>query len=123
MMRVLTSEDTGHTLRSCGTCFVAHKVSGLERLERVFSKSKIIKRERERRSRLGEDNLDHLVQIGTEASPLPQWNSSGAVKVWWPDKTRRITAKDTHAHPAPKSKDSDECTLDTTPISLEDWAD
>ena len=38
---------------------------------------------------------------------------------------RRLTVKDAHAHPAPKSKqsDSDEFTLDNTPISLEDWED
>ena len=38
---------------------------------------------------------------------------------------RRLTVKDTHAHPAQKSKqsDSDEFTLDNTPIFLEDWED
>ncbi len=57
-------------------------------LERVFSQLKLIKGDR--RSSLGEDRLDHLIRIGVEGPPLSQWDSSGAVELWWQDKTRRL---------------------------------
>ena len=55
-------------------------------LERVFSQLKVIKTER--RSCLGEDRLDQLLRINTDAPPLVDWDPSGSVDLWWRDKTR-----------------------------------
>ena len=50
------------------------------RLERVLSQLKIVKSNR--RTSLGEDNLDQLVRITVEGPPLSQWNATGAIDLW-----------------------------------------
>ena len=64
-------------------------------LERVFSQMKLIKGER--RSSLGEDRLDDLLRISVEAPHPSTWDASGAVELWWRDKTRRVNTTDTRA--------------------------
>ena len=65
-------------------------------LERVFSQLKLIKSDR--RSRLGDDNLDNLLRIKVDAPPLLQWDSTGAVNLWWKDKTCRISTTQRFYH-------------------------
>ena len=89
----------------------------------MFTQLKLIKGEK--RSCLGEDRFDDLLQIDVVAPHLSQWDSSGAVKLWWRDKTRRVTVQDTRAHPIPKPKQA--CSAEDTetdkepPFSLTDW--
>ena len=56
-------------------------------LERVFSRSKLIKTNR--RNCLSEDRLDSLVRIATTGPPLAQWDVGNAVELWWSDKKCR----------------------------------
>ena len=56
------------------------------RVERIFSQLKLIKTER--RTCLGIDRLDSLLQIVADAPPLSKWDASGAVQCWWGDKKR-----------------------------------
>ena len=55
-------------------------------VERVFSTVKLIKSDR--RSRLSEDTLDHLVRIAVDGPPLAQWDATDAVHLWWRGKQR-----------------------------------
>ena len=61
------------------------------RLERLFLQLKLIKCNR--RSSLGEDRLDQLLRITVDAPPLSKWDVSGAVQLWWEDKTRQPQTK------------------------------
>ena len=56
-------------------------------LERCFSHMKILKTNK--RSSLGEEKLDGLLQIHFEGPPPNQWSAKSAVQLWWNDKTRR----------------------------------
>ena len=55
------------------------------RIERLFSQLKLIKSDR--RSCICEGRLDQLMRISVEGPPLSQWDSTGAVDLWWKDKT------------------------------------
>ena len=93
-------------------------------LERVFSQLKLIKSDR--RSRLGNDNLDNLLRIKVDAPPLLQWDSTGVVNLWWKDKTRRISTRDSAVLPpnGPSTSQTSPSSLDTPPLSLledSDW--
>ena len=70
-------------------------------LERVFSQLKLIKGER--RTSLGEDQLDQLIRINVEAPALSQWDASNAVELWLHDRTRRLNIRDTRARPSSSS--------------------
>ena len=65
-------------------------------LEQVFSTLKLIKCDR--RSSLGEDQLDNLLRIAIDSPALSDWNPDGAVQLWWKAKQRR-TVQDTRAPP------------------------
>ena len=69
------------------------------RVERVFSSLKVIKTDR--RSRLGEDRLDHLVRIAVDGPPFHQWDATDAVQLWWKSNTQRRQMQDTRARPTP----------------------
>ena len=62
--------------------------------ERLFSQLKLIKSDR--RSSSSEDKPDQLLRITVDAPSLAKWDVSGAVQLWWNDKTRRLPTKDTH---------------------------
>ena len=88
-------------------------------LERVFSHTKLIKGEW--RSSLGEDQLDDL---SVEAPHPSNWDASGAVELWWRDKTCRVIIADTRATPrlastSSASTSSDGCT--NSSFSMENW--
>lgn len=70
-------------------------------LERVFSQMKLIKGERH--SSLGEDLLDDLLRISVEAPHPSTCDASGAVELWWHDKTRRVNTTDTCATHLPST--------------------
>ena len=86
------------------------------RLERLFSHIKIIKSDR--RSCLNEDRLDNLLRISVEGPPLSQWDSSGAVDLWWNDKTRRVPNKDSSNYEGSSGWQS---TDEDLHVGFEDW--
>lgn len=94
-------------------------------VEHVFSTLKLIKTDH--RNCLSEQHLDDVVRIMVEGPSLSQWDSSGAIQLWWQDKQRRIVA-DVRKAPK-KKKDRDEnndgsipCTSENF-LNLEDWED
>ena len=108
-----------------------HSVSS-GHLEQIFSQLKLIKSDR--RSRLGEDNLDSLLRIKVDAPPLAHWDATGAVNLWWKDKTRRVVKDSSAATPPTQteiiqaSTSTSSCastSLDSSQedaiFSLEDW--
>ena len=93
-------------------------------LERVFSQLKLIKGER--RTSLGEDQLDQLIRINVEAPALSQWDASNAVELWLHDRTRRLNIRDTRTRPSSSSSpgqiaDSDSQEDPPFTLSLESW--
>ena len=91
------------------------------RVERIFSALKLIKSNR--RASLSEDHLDDLVRISVDAPPLSQWDATGALQLWWKDKTRREVS-DTRAPPKPITSQSESGTDSENQMesfSLEDW--
>ena len=89
------------------------------RVERVFSTVKLIKSDR--RSRLSEDTLDHLVRIAVDGPPLAQWDATDAVHLWWRSKQRR-QVQDTRAEPRPGTSNAEnDPTTETYSLDLEDW--
>lgn len=82
----------------------------------------------ERRSSLSEDRLDDLLRISVEAPHPSNWDASGAVELWWRDKTRRVNIADTRATPrlastssAASSSSGGDCTASDSSFSLENW--
>ena len=73
-------------------------------LEQVFSTLKIIKTER--RTSLGEEQLDNLLRIAVDSPPLSDWEPTGAVKLWWKVQ-QRITVQDSRAPPRRPEKETD----------------
>ena len=61
-------------------------------LEKVFLTLKLIKCDR--KSSLGEDQLDNLLRIAIDSPALSYWDPDGAVQLWWKTKQRR-TVQDT----------------------------
>jgi len=59
-----------------------------EHLERCFSQMKVLKTNK--RSSLNKQSLDNLLCLRLEGPPPNQWDATGAVQLWWDDKTRRI---------------------------------
>lgn len=92
-------------------------------LERVFSQLKLIKLNR--RTSLGEDTLDQLIRINVEGPPLSKWDASGALELWFKEKTRRVNHKETHSNRAsgPSTSTDTEADSVTDSFSLEDWED
>ena len=37
--------------------------------------------------------MDQLLRINIEGVPLSEWDSSGALQLWWEDKSRRVNQK------------------------------
>ena len=68
-------------------------------VERVFSTLKLIKSDH--CSCLSEHHLDDIIRIMIEGPTLSQWDSSGAIQLWWQEKQRRSVG-DTRK--APKKK-------------------
>ena len=62
-------------------------------LERVFSQLKLIKNNR--RTSFNEDTLDQLLRINLVGPPLADWDATGAIELWWREKKRRVSQKDT----------------------------
>ena len=96
-------------------------------VERVFSQLNVIKTNR--RTCLGEDRLDSLLQIATTGRPLSEWDSSHAVELWWSDKKRRNVENirappKKQLHSEKESTDTDNDTESTlvSPDGWEDWA-
>ena len=87
-------------------------------LERLFSQLKLIKSDR--RSSLSEDRLDQLLRISVDAPSLAKWDASGAVQLWWNDKTRRLPTKDTHDTNRSTTEEV-ETESDKSSITLDDW--
>ena len=83
-------------------------------LERMISQ--LIKTDR--RSWLGEENMDNLLRIKLEAPPLKHWDATGALNLWWKDKTCRLNVTDPQpgVSSIPTQSDARE-----EEISLEDW--
>ena len=92
-------------------------------LERVFSQLKLIKVNR--RTSLGEDTLDQLIRINGEGPPLSKWDASGALELWFKEKTRRVNRKETHTKraSAPTTSTDTEADTVTDSFSLEDCED
>ena len=88
-------------------------------LEQVFSTLKMIKTER--RTSLGESQLDNLLRIAVDSPPLSNWDPSGAVQLWWEAKQRR-TVQDTRAPPRRPQEDIDS-TAEAYQLDLSDWDD
>ena len=59
------------------------------KLERVFSTLKTIKCDK--RSCLGNEALDDLLMLNTDAIPLSQFNPDRSIDLWWKHTTRRPT--------------------------------
>ena len=91
-------------------------------VECVFSQLNKIKTNR--RTCLGEDPLDSLLQIATTGPPLSEWDSSHAVELWWSYKKGKLWKICEH-HPRRSlalSNDTDNDT-ESTSVSLDDWED
>ena len=91
-------------------------------VERVFSTLKLIKSDY--RNCLSEEYLDDVVRIMVEGPPLSQWDSSGAIQLWWKDKQRRSVA-DVRKAPVTKNKKNRDESIDgytpSSSVNLEDW--
>ena len=93
----------------CGAIILSSHTIG--HLERVFSHVKLIKGERH-------------ASLSVEAPHPSNWDTSGAVELWWHDKTRRVNTTDTRATPrlastSSAASSSDDCT--NSFFSLENW--
>ena len=86
-------------------------------VERCFSQLKITKSNR--RVSLGEDRLDQVLRIRIEGPPLQRWDATGAVGLWWTDKTRRVDAH----HSASRKRTDQSLSQDNEQLdwSLSDW--
>lgn len=89
------------------------------RLERLFLQLKLIKSDR--RSSLGEDRLDQLLRIALDAPPLSKWDASGAVQLWWNDKTQRPPMKSTQNRAGFSTSKEAESEETETTFRLDDW--
>ena len=89
------------------------------RLERLFSQLKLIKSDR--RSSLGEDQLDQLLRIALDAPPLSKWDASGAVQLWWNDKTQRPPTKNTRNRAGFSTSKEAESEETETTSRLDEW--
>ena len=97
-------------------------------LERIFSQLKLIKTNR--CTGLGEDRLDSLLRVVTTGPPLSEWDTSGAVQLWWSDKKHR-NVSDSRSQPSSISNPSCSTSFNTSTssqpseeqerMSLEDW--
>lgn len=88
-------------------------------LERVFSQLKLIKSNR--RTCLREDTLDQLLRVNVEGPPLAEWDATGALELWWKEKTRRVDHKDSRAPPTVSRPQEDETVHEESVFSLDDW--
>ena len=70
-------------------------------------------------SRLGEDTVDNLLRVKLEAPPFEHWDATGALNLWWKDKTRRERINEPEPSSAPDQAKAREDMTET--ISLEDW--
>ena len=88
-------------------------------VERVFSTLKLIKSDH--RSCLSEHHLDDIIHIMIEGPPLSQWDSSGAIQLWWQEKQRSVG--DTRKAPKKKKTDESEGNDGSTSeiLDLEGW--
>ena len=91
------------------------------RLERLFSQLKLIKSDR--RSSLGENRLDQLLRITVDAPPLSKWDASGAVQLWWEDKTRRPQTKGTQKVTQNRTKSGPSTSSDASTSTVDDDTD
>ena len=73
----------------------------------------------ERRTSLGEGQLDNLLRIAVDSPPLSDWDPSGAVQLWWEAKQCR-TVQDTRAPPRRHQKETDS-TTESYQLDLSDW--
>ena len=87
------------------------------RLE-LFSQMKIIKSDR--CSCLNKYRLDDLLSISVDGPPLSQWDSSGAVDLWWNDKTRRVPNKDSRNYMY-EGLSGSQSTDEDLHVGFEDW--
>ena len=88
-------------------------------LERVFSRLKLIKSNRH--TCLREDTLDQLLRVNVEGPPLAEWDATGALELWWKEKTRRVDHKDSRAPPTVSRPQEDETVHEESVFSLDDW--
>ena len=92
------------------------------RVERAFSAMNVIKTNW--RNCLGEDHLDDLMRIAIDGPPLPLWDASGAINLWWKDKLhrqisdRRATPRPSHSNTSVVNIDDDDSSDE---LNLEDW--
>ena len=89
------------------------------RIKRLFSQLKLIKSDRH--SCICEDRIDQLMRISVEGPPLSQWDSTGAVDLWWKDKIRRVPKNDYHKTSTSESKSTNHQELDSDNVTIEDW--
>ena len=92
------------------------------RVERCFSQLKLTKSEK--RTSLQEDRLDNLLRIRIEGPSLEHWDASTAMKLWWEDKTRRVSSD--HLGPRKRKRpDNDHASGEDEDFtwSLSDWED
>ena len=90
-------------------------------LEQVFSTLKLIKSER--RTSLGENQLDNLLRVPVDSPALSDWNPDGAVQLWWKARQCRVV-QDTRAPPCHSEKDNNPSSSDIDEsyhLDLSEW--
>ena len=90
-------------------------------LEQVFSTLKSIKSER--RTSLGENQLDNLLRVAVDSLALSDWDHDGAMQLWWKAKQRRVV-QDTRTPPCHSEKDNNPSSSDVDEsyhLDLSDW--